>query len=242
LDSRASLVSLLGLAAVGVLGATAGWRHWQAQALRWQIALTTPHGRRLQQTLPDGSQLTLDAQSQADVAFDASRRAVQLVRGAAFFAVSTDAARPFVVDAGGVTVTVLGTRFGVELDPAGDVLVQVASGRVRVARGYRVLADALGAGQGLRVSPQGVARRADGPAAPWREGRVHFDAVPLGEAIERLARYTAFDLRADARAAQLRVSGSVEVAELSDWLQALPAALPVRVLRRPDGGVLLAAR
>ncbi|WP_406624390.1 sigma-70 family RNA polymerase sigma factor [Acidovorax sp. SDU_ACID1] len=149
---RKSLASLLGLGAVGVLG-WQGWRHWQAQALQWQAAFATPRGQRLNRALPDGSLLALDADSRAEVAFDARRRAVRLLQGAAFFEVCAEAARPFVVDAGGVTVTVLGTRFGVELDPAGGVLVQVESGRVRVERGGQVLAAALTAGQGLAVPP-----------------------------------------------------------------------------------------
>jgi ferric-dicitrate binding protein FerR (iron transport regulator) len=81
-----------------------------------------------------------------------------------------------------------------------------------------------------------------GTAAPWRHGRLHFDAVPLGEAAARLARYARFDLRTDARAARLRISGTVEIAEAADWLQALPSVLPVRVVRENGGGMLLAGR
>ncbi|RYF83940.1 MAG: sigma-70 family RNA polymerase sigma factor [Comamonadaceae bacterium] len=238
---RSSLAALLGLAGVGVFG-TLGWRHWRAEALRWQASLATSRGRTSVQTLADGSQLTLDALSRIELAFDAQQRRARLLEGAAFFAVTADAERPFVVQAGEVTVTVLGTRFGVELEPGGAVLVQVESGRVQVARGGVVLADALQAGQGLRVSAGGAARPVSASAAPWREGRLHFDAVPLAEATERLERYALFGLHTDARAARLRVSGTVDVAQVDDWLQALPAVLPVRVLRQADGGVLLVAR
>jgi ferric-dicitrate binding protein FerR (iron transport regulator) len=119
----------------------------------------------------------------------------------------------------------------------------VESGRVRVERGGQVLAAALTAGQGLAVPPGAPpARAAGGPAAPWREGRLHFDATPLADAVQRLSRYSRMDLRTDARAAPLRVSGTVEIAQAHDWLQALPAALPVRLVREPDGGILLAGR
>ncbi|MFT4193208.1 sigma-70 family RNA polymerase sigma factor [Ottowia sp.] len=241
---RKSLASLLGLGAVGVLGAGGVWRYWRQQAQQWQAAYATPHGRRLApQPLPDGSTLALDAQSRAEAVFDAHRRAVRLLQGAAFFAVASEPARPFVVEAGAVTVSVLGTRFGVELEPSGAVLVQVESGRVRVQRGDQLLADGLAAGQGLRVPVgEGAASPAHGPAAPWREGRLHFDTTPLGDALQRLARYSSLALRADAGAAPLRVSGTVEIAHAHDWLQALPTALPVRVRRQPDGGVLVARR
>jgi ferric-dicitrate binding protein FerR (iron transport regulator) len=239
---RKSLTSLLGLTIVGVMGATAGWRYWQTQALHWQAAFATPHGRRLTQKLHDGSTLTLDAQSRVELAYDARHRSVHLREGAAFFAVIGDVTRPFVVNAGEVTVTVLGTRFGVELAPTGAVMVQVEAGSVRVSRAGHVLAEALTAGQGLQVPTEGSARALNSPAAPWREGRVHFDAAPLSEVVLRLSRYALFGLRTDSKVAQLRVSGTVEVARMSEWLQALPAALPVRVLYEAGGGVLLVAR
>ena len=245
---RARLASLLGLGAIGVLGASGGWHGWrylrslQAYALQWQAAFSTPRGQRLNQTLPDGSALTLDAQSRAEVAFAARQRGVRLLQGAAFFSVRTDAGRPFVVDAGPVTVTVLGTRFAVDIEPTGTVLVQVEAGRVRVERGGRLLTEALTAGQGLRI-PAGdeAVQPTSGPAAPWREGRLHFDGTPLGEAMQRLARYSSQELRADESAASVLVSGNVEIAHAHDWLQALPAALPVRVQRQP-GGMLIVRR
>ncbi len=236
---RKSLASLLALAGVGVSG-TLGWHLWREHALRWQAAYATQRGRSLERPLPDGSALTLDAQSRIELAYDARRRGARLLEGAAFFAVRHDAARPFVVQARDVTVTVLGTRFGVEIEPGGAVLVQVESGRVRVERGGA--AQEIGAGEGLRIAPGEAPRATTGPAAPWRHGRLHFDAVPLDEATARLARYARFGLRTDARAARLRISGTVEIAHAADWLQALPGVLPVRVVREGDGGMLVAGR
>jgi ferric-dicitrate binding protein FerR (iron transport regulator) len=239
---RKSLAALLGLGAVGVLG-TNVWHHWQAQAKPWIASLATPRGQRLEQVLPDGSTLALDADSRADLRFTQHERAVALLQGAAFFSVASDAGRPFTVNAGQVTVTVLGTRFGMEITPAGNVLVQVESGRVRVARSGQVLADGLTAGQGLDIPPGDDAPHDNqGPVAPWRHGRLHFDATPLGDALQRLSRYARMDLRADTRASALHVSGTVEIAHARDWLDALPAALPVRVVPQPDGGLLVARR
>lgn len=238
---RKSLAMLLAFSGFGVTGAV-GWRLWREQAQRWQGSFASARGRSLAQALPDGSVLTLDAQSRVALSFDAQRRSAHLLEGAAFFAVQHDAARPFVVQARDVTVTVLGTRFGVEIEPSGAVLVQVESGRVRVERSGAPLADALGADEGLRIIPSGTPQTVSGHTATWRHGSLHFDATPLGEAAERLSRYARFDLRTDARAAQLRISGTVDVAQAADWLQALPAALPVRVVRESDGSVLLVAR
>ncbi|KAF1049785.1 MAG: Protein FecR [Xylophilus sp.] len=236
---RKGLASLLSLAGLS-LGASLLWQHWRAQALHWQEAFAVPRGGRRTETLPDGSEVVLDAGTRIEFAFDAGRRVARLLAGAAFFGVQRDPGRPFLVEAGGVTATVLGTRFGVDREPGGAVLVQVESGRVRVEHAAAAAVE-LTAGQGLRIGADGRGQPAAGAAASWRDGIRHFDAVPLGEVVQRLARYARFELQAEPRAARLRVSGTVEVAHLGEWLQSLHAVLPVRVARQGDGVVWIAA-
>ncbi|MGC3986760.1 MAG: sigma-70 family RNA polymerase sigma factor [Pseudorhodoferax sp.] len=240
---RRGLGALLGLGGLGVAGAL-GWRHWQAaQDGRpgWQAALATARGQRARHALPDGSTVELDADSRVQLDFFRARRAVQLLQGAAFFAVAHDRDRPFSVQAGAVRVTVLGTRFGVERLPAGGVLVQVESGRVRVEPAPGRPAQDLGAGQALLVLADGTARPAGGEAAPWRHGEIVFADSTLGEALARLQRYTPEPLQASPDAAALPVSGRVRIAQARAWLDQLPHALPVRVQRR-DGGAWLVTR
>ena len=246
---RRSLSALLGLAGVGVglgVGGPLAWQHWRQyreSQVQWQASLASPPGRQSRHALPDGSILELDAQSRAALRYYAGRRVVRLLEGAAFFAVAHDSARPFQVQAGGVQVTVLGTRFGVELLPSsGAVLVQVESGRVHV-QAAGLAPRTLGAGEALRVEADGVARGpAAGEAATWRQGELVFAEATLGEALARLARYTPYALTATPAAAALPLSGRVRIARARAWLEALPQALPVRVRTLPDGGVQLALR
>jgi transmembrane sensor len=91
-------------------------------------ALASPCERR---TLEDGSVVDLNRGAAVEVAFTATERRVILMRGEANFTVAKDAARPFVVTAGGVAMRAVGTVFNVRLDGAG-VEVVVAEGRVRV--------------------------------------------------------------------------------------------------------------
>lgn len=236
---RRSLAVLLGVAGLGV-GGTLGWRMWQQQLaaqVLWQAALDSPHGRQTRHSLPDGSSVQLDAQSRAEVQYLRHARRVQLVQGAAFFAVAHAPERPFTVDAGGVQVTVLGTRFGVERLPGDAVLVQVESGRVRVA-GPGLAPRELGAGEALRVQADGqaVATTTD-QAAAWRHGELVFLGTPLHEALARLARYAPYALKATPAAAQLPVSGRVRITQARAWLDALPQVLPVRV-REGTGGAM----
>ncbi len=255
---RRALSALLGVAGLGVLG-TGAWRALRLLLPQWQHLAATGHGQTLHQPLPDGGSVTLDAQSRVQLAYYAARRSAQLLAGAAFFDVARDAERPFVVDVpqsgsggnGGVRVTVLGTRFGVERLPGGDVEVQVESGHVRVeslgADGEVRASHELHPGQALRVpvAPgKGTAApqvRSGVPAAPWRQGVVALDDVPLGEAVERLRRYLPRPVDVDGGATALRLSGQVRIAQAEDFVRALPSAVPVRV-RLAQGRWSVAAR
>lgn len=236
---RRSLAALLGVFAVGVSG-TAVWQHLQRESMRFQTTLATLRGRMLQRSLPDGSELTLDAQSRLDVDYTAARRLTRLHEGAAFFAVQRDVDRPFVVQALGVEVTVLGTRFGVEIDGGRGVIVQVESGRVRVDAGGH--SAELGAGQSLRIAEAVQVLTSVAHPAAWRQGELEFDAVPLADALARVARYSPAALRVTPAAARLPISGKVRVAEAHGWLASLPSVLPVRVERQPDGSIDIAHR
>lgn len=82
--------------------------------------------------LEDGSLVELNRGAAAEAAYSPTARRVRLLRGEASFTVAKDAARPFIVSAGGVEVRAVGTVFNVRLDPAA-VEVVVTEGQVRVA-------------------------------------------------------------------------------------------------------------
>lgn len=238
---RRHLGALLGLATLAGGGPLA-WALWREQAARWQTVIASAVGRQWQQTLPDGSRITLDAASRAEVAYDRARRRVALLQGAAFFEVVRDTGRPFVVDARHLRVTVLGTRFAVDVREGGlqgtEIAVGVESGRVRVAPlDGSWPAVELAAGEALRSLPgRAPAMQADagGRTADWREGWLGFRDAPLGQVVQRLQRYTGQAVVATLGAAVLPVTAEIRIAQAGEWLQALPRAMPLRV--QPDGG------
>ncbi|MEG1329188.1 MAG: hypothetical protein RSD99_30070, partial [Janthinobacterium sp.] len=80
--------------------------------------------------------------------------------------------------------------------------------------------------------------------APWRNGRITFDNVPLGAALAEFERYgdTGFIVR-DPAVARLRIGGSFSLAQLDRFAAALPQLLPVHVVH--DGAaseIRMAAR
>ena len=107
----AGIVALLG----AVLWADPAW-HTQRYA--------TAAGERQHLTLPDGSDLTLNTRTVAEVEWHLRSRQVRLVDGEALFDVTHSTWRPFVVRAGETTVRVVGTAFNVRrADPHVTVTV-----------------------------------------------------------------------------------------------------------------------
>ena len=236
---RRGLGTLLGLA--GVLGGSGLlWRVWQAQVPQWQMAWRTLRGQQTSHRLPDGSHVTLDAQTALNAAYYGNRRHLVLGSGAAFFDVAADAGRPFSVDCGVVRITVLGTRFSIER--SGDrVRVDVAHGRVRVEhvsprQSAAAMRWELTAGDGLVIAPQspGAApsvERVPAAGATWREGRLSFDRAPLSQILDRLARYHPRLLVVDPRVAQWPVTAEIRIAQADAWLRhVLPQAVDVKVV------------
>jgi transmembrane sensor len=182
----------LGLAAAAALALAVGRPRAPAVAAP---AVIEAAGYR-QERLPDGSTLDLNRGAHVVVQFAPAERRVLLVAGEAQFTVAKDAARPFIVRAGGVEVRAVGTAFHVRLDAAAariDVLV--TEGRVALAQMERVEPGAPGAIHpaspepvrwGQRAPPTELAagERATIPLAPAAEP-VIAAATPL-EIAERL--------------------------------------------------------
>jgi len=240
----ASLVPQAAMAMAAIMvagGAWLGWERWQQQPTFTQT-YATARGEQLRIDLPDGSLLQLDAATRADVTLYRQRREVRLAGGQAMFSVQADAARPFDVLAGPLRVTVVGTRFAVRRLPAepGGVHVAVEEGRVRVASLEGASAPVLlTAGQAIASDAGGMLGRAAFVAAagvaPWREGRVAFEGMPLAQALAEFERYGDTRLRiGDPEVAALHVTGSFDVRKADNFAQVLTRVLPVRLERR-DG-------
>lgn len=148
--------------------------------------------------LSDGSKLIVDTDTIVRVTFSPTARAITLVKGRVRFDVAHNAARPFIVSAGGARIADRGTVFDVEAYRL--VSVRILSGTVDVSlpgRGgtARPAAIHLRPGQQLRFDPA----MNDPPEAPqatpvsdlqWVSGMKTFDGVPVSEIIEEVNRYS----------------------------------------------------
>ncbi len=181
--------------------------------------------------LADGSRVYINTSSQLRVKFAPNLRRVELAAGEAFFEVTKDPARPFVVAVGGSEVTVVGTKFAVRQDGS-QTSVVVTEGKVnvvpQVGRHTEAVPDkvALLPGDALRFDARQqrvqVAQVDSEAATTWRNGSISFDNATLEEVIAEVNRYTQkpFVLEDEALKA-VRLSGRFRVGDTESVVFAL---------------------
>ena len=206
--------------------AVPGWlridRWWNGVPVRWMTA----QGEFRTLHLADGTQVSLDADSELVVKLGAHVRRVSLVRGEALFAVTHDASRPFEVEMGPGRLVDLGTRFDVEKLPDA-VRVAVFEGRVGVETHHGEVV--LGAGRRGGYDDLGnllTTDQADTATVARADGLRHFDSEPLAVVLARMSRYHPVTfVFSQPQLEQLRVSGTFRLTDLSLFLRTLLGGL-----------------
>ena len=230
---RAALKTL----ALLIVAGPAGWAMlrvapWQA----WTADLRTATGDIRHLTLPDGSDLSLNTASAADIVFGASLRLLHLHAGEIHVATRPDPlGRPFLVRTSNGSIRAIGTRFTVRQDDRllgarTHVAVSQGAVEVRPADGTPVIVQA-----GWQASFDETAASAPRPlephAAAWLKGLLYADDTPLADVLAQLARYRHGVVRCDPAVAHLRVSGVYQLRDTDALLNLLQASLPIRVRR-----------
>jgi len=194
--------------------------------------------------LADGSGLVVDTQTALDVRITGGGRQVDLFDGRVLAQVAHDPGRPFTIRTGDGTVTALGTAFSVHRDGR-RTLVTVIASRVRACPAAAGDCLELGAGDRALMTQGGVSRLPPvdpATAAAWTTGWLVVDDQPLTDVLAELNRYRAQPIRFDATGLRdIRVTGSYPLGDTDRALQAMAAALGVRVVPLGDGGVTVLA-
>jgi len=161
------------------------------------VEVRNPTGKIQAIRLPDSSEVWLNAASTIRYSPDLGNgrdvsREIYL-EGEGYFDVAEDPAHSFVVHAGALTTTVLGTRFDVK-SFSGEKLasVSVINGKVRVADSARVL-DVLTAARQLQVDTRTghstTVTMDTSQVLGWRQGRLQYSGQTMEEITASLARW-----------------------------------------------------
>ena len=203
-------------------------------------AQTTRHATRFGQVgtieLADGSQVDLNTNTGVRIGQSSTERSLWLDRGEAYFEVTHDRDRPFVVHAGSNDVTVLGTKFAVLRD-GNKVTVSVLDGRVRVNAAPRLGGGSVTITSGGIASTDGDLTRIEANkidqirnSLAWREGKVIFDNTALKDAAAQFNRYNERKLAVSGdKAENLRIGGSFRLGNVDGFARLLESAYGLRV-------------
>jgi transmembrane sensor len=202
---------------------------------------TTDVGAHRTVTLADGSQVQLNTATHLRASIDRDTRTVWLESGEAYFDVTHQAGRPFVVHAGDRRVTVLGTKFSVRR-LGSEVKVTVLEGRVRVegpggsGRMQQAVVD-----PGVELLAQGVSTvvvktSIDQVATElsWRSGILSFEGTSLGDAVAEFNRYNTEQISVDPNAGAVRIGGVFDESNVEGFVRLLHEAYGLRVDRSGD--------
>lgn len=252
-------------AAVVVSAASAFW--WIApQRAPSSVVLNLPEEARVVTVsprkvfLPDGSRVELNAGSQIVEEFTASERHVRLVQGEAHFTVTKDAARPFIVDANGVTVRAVGTAFSVKLDThAVEVLVTEGTVRLEEERSGAVIPRAtellasdrsfldagrraiipLAGGNALRPEITDLAADEISRALAWQAVRLKFADLSLDRVAAEFNRLNTTQLIVAESARDTVIAGTFRADNVTVFVEFMESAFGLTADRRADGTIVL---
>ncbi|HEU5147188.1 MAG TPA: FecR domain-containing protein [Chryseosolibacter sp.] len=164
------------------------------------VTSTAQRGEQITVTLPDSSVVRLNAESSITYPEnfeDSENRNVQLV-GEAFFEVTRDESKPFIIQSGDLITTVLGTTFNIRGYPEEEsIAVTVATGKVSV----EVVSDQdqKTATEFLVTGEQGLYQKGSANITKtnvnlekylaWKDGTILLESASLEEATGILGRW-----------------------------------------------------
>lgn len=193
----------------------------------------SPAWTRTRFSLPDGTTGWLNSSSVLRYRGDFIKNRELELKGEAFFDVTKDAVHPFAVRAGGLTVTVLGTKFNIaSYDNEGEVEVVLNEGKLIVNDQDR--------DNSVEMKPDEMVRfnKTNGDLISevvqsqkyisWKEGKLVFRNDPFDVVARRLERWYNIDVELKGNISHdLRLRATFVDESLEDVLYLLKCSLPI---------------
>jgi len=132
--------------------------------------------------LPDNSRIILSPHSKLayDSDFNDKYRAVTLLKGNAFFKVTKNKTKPFIVTTGNIKTTVLGTSFNIDIQKD-KINVDVKTGRVEVASKSQQKIIYPNQRVSYSIKKQTLSKEMDIRVLPWYENDIQLSEIKIRE-------------------------------------------------------------
>ncbi|WP_455601950.1 FecR family protein [Bacteroides rodentium] len=159
--------------------------------------IMVPAGQRISLELSDGTQVWLNSRTKIEypASFVGDDRKVKL-DGEAYFEVTKDTHKPFIVETSKGNIEVLGTKFNVEAYSEGQTFATaLMEGSVKVKRGnmhYTLCPNQLAY---LKNGKMNIAPIEDFNLYRWREGLICFKNESFPNIIKKFEKYYGVDIR-----------------------------------------------
>ncbi len=221
------------------LGGISQYQAWQASPTT-QIASLTKKAQITTSTLEDGTEVTLNANSNIQVTYYRNRRHVHLHHGEAIFKVAKDTNRPFVVETDTTIITVLGTRFAVN-KLSKFVRVSVDHGQVRVESKNVADTKVLSRGDVVEVPNYQAIQLRNYNAADYfkfASGVIVFNQSDVHEIAEVLSRFRKGNITVKG-ASQEKISAVIDAKDTETFIDTLPKIANLTVVGSAHQKVIL---
>lgn len=163
-----------------------------------QLIMSTPKAGTYQLTLPDGSEVWLNAATTITYPskFTGGERVVRL-EGEAYFSVRRDDAKPFRVLSAGQKLEVLGTEFGLSAYPdENHIKTTLVTGKVKIAADNSRSSILKPGEQGIFSKGVFTIAQVDvGQQTSWKDGWISFDNKPFDEIMREVERWYDIDIQ-----------------------------------------------
>jgi len=231
----ARVVSVAAVLLVGLLlGSALTYLIASIKGTAEQLVFITPRGEKSMVTLPDGSEVWLNANSRLVYnSFSSDYRQVEL-KGEAFFKVTHNENAPFVVKTNECDIEVLGTAFNVmAYDEFGRKEITLLTGKVNVLT--ENAEQVLHPGQALilKNDQMNVVEVTPKEASAWVENKFNFKNIPLTELMKRLENWYDVDITLENKSGkEVNFTGTFKNEE-TIWqvLDAIKVYTPIQYLK-----------
>lgn len=176
-----------------LIGISGVWFYLQHQNNPVMVEISAAYGETKQVTLPDQTEVWLNAGSSLKYPskFNRKIRSVSL-KGEAFFSVTKNQSKPFLVETKNLTVKVLGTKFNLKAYPdEHQTVATLQEGKIEVQTENRQKRQLVPNDQLVynnETSELKVVRIAPKDIPDWKNGSLSFAEASLGEILQTLER------------------------------------------------------